>query len=193
MADNSAGPSLQHLASLTSRSYLCAMTNSAPNPILDRLFRHMAWANQYLFERLQRIPSEALALTTENKEYSVEVIAEHYVRSAGFYIFRVTGIPLPADYEIITSKDDLSGLAKRCAAFDEQLRELAMMPEAMTTYRREGKTIIRARSTILGQSIYHATEHRAQIAGLLYYHGITAIDLDEMDIWAYSDAEGLGA
>jgi hypothetical protein len=85
------------------------------------------------------------------------------------------------------------GLAKRCAAFDEQLRELAAMPEAMTTYQREGKTIVRARSTILGQSLYHATEHRAQIAGILFYHGVKVIDLDEMDVWAYSDAEGLGA
>ena len=128
----------------------------------------MAGANQHLCERLSPSPSGASAITTENEAYSVAVIAEHYVRSAGFYIFRVTGVPLPADYEIITSKDDLSGLAKRCASFDEQMRKLAMMPEAMTTYIREGETIIRARSTILGQSIYHATEHRAQIAGILY-------------------------
>jgi uncharacterized damage-inducible protein DinB len=66
------------------------------------------------------------------------------------------------------------------------------MPEAMTTYVREGRTIVRARSTILGQSIHHATEHRAQIADILSLHGVKAIDLDEMDVWAYSDAEGLG-
>jgi uncharacterized damage-inducible protein DinB len=169
------------------------MTNSSPDPILDRLYRHMAWANQLLLGQLQVIPSEALALTTEDKEYSVAVIAEHFVRSAGFYIFRVTGEPLPVDFELTASKDDLAGLAKRCATFDARLRELATMPEAMTTYQREGKTIVRARSTILGQSLYHATEHRAQIAGILFHHGIKAIDLDEMDVWAYSDAEGLGA
>jgi uncharacterized damage-inducible protein DinB len=169
------------------------MTNPEPNPVLDRLFRHMAWANQLLLGQLQTIPSEALALTTENKEYSVAVIAEHFVRSAGFYIFRVTGEPLPADFELTASKDDLVGLAECCAAFDARLRELATAPEATTTYQREGKTIIRARSTILGQSIHHATEHRAQIAGILFYHGIKTIDLDEMDVWAYSDAEGLGA
>lgn len=62
----------------------------------------------------------------------------------------------------------------------------------MTTFQREGKAIHRARSTILGQSIYHATEHRTQIADIFSLHGIRAIDLDEMDVWAYGDAEGLG-
>jgi len=88
---------------------------------------------------------------------------------------------------------DLDELARRCAEFDERLRVLATMPEGMTTYVREGKTIVRARSTILGQSIHHATEHRAQIADILTFHGIEALDLDELDVWAYSDFEGLGA
>lgn len=169
------------------------MTNSEPNPILDRLFRHMAWANQFLLEQLQMIPSEALALTSENEEWSVAVITQHFVRSAGFYVSRVSGAPFPTDIVKPASKEDLFGLGKRCASFDRQLRELAMMPEAMTTYQREGQTILRARSTILGQSIHHATEHRAQIADILSFHGIKAVDLDEMDVWAYSDAEGLGA
>jgi hypothetical protein len=38
-----------------------------------------------------------------------------------------------------------------------------------------------------------ATEHRAQIAGALSTNGIDALDLDELDLWAYSNAEGLGA
>ena len=49
------------------------------------------------------------------------------------------------------------------------------------------------RSTIVGQAIHHATEHRAQIAAALATNGIDAIDLDELDVWAYGDAEGLGA
>jgi hypothetical protein len=45
---------------------------------------------------------------------------------------------------------------------------------------------------VLGQSIHHATEHRAQIAGALVAHGIKALDLDALDVWALGDAEGLG-
>lgn len=168
------------------------MTHTEPNPILDRLFRHMAWTNQSLLEKLTEIPIEALALSSENAEWTVARIVEHFVRSAGFYVSRVTGDPLPSGFNKPASAADLAELAVRCAKFDERLRELATMPEGMTTFVREGRTIVRARSTILGQSIHHATEHRAQIADILTFHGIKVVDLDELDVWAYSDFEGLG-
>ena len=69
-------------------------------------------------------------------------------------------------------------------------RDRPLVPPAEYPYR--GK-VLRARSTILGQAIHHATEHRAQIAGALATNGIDAIDLDALDVWAYGDAEGLGA
>lgn len=169
------------------------MINNEPDPILDRLFRHMAWANQSLLATLAEIPEGALALSSENPEWKIATIIEHYVRSAGFYVSRVTGEPLPTDFKEPSSKADLVELARRCADFDERLRELTTAPEAMTTYVREGRTIVRARSTILGQSIHHATEHRAQIADILFLHGIKTLDLDVLDVWAYSDFEGLGA
>ena len=168
------------------------MTISVPNPILDRLYRHMAWANQTVLAQLKTIPTQALGLTSENEEWSVAVIVEHFVRSAGFYVSRVTGELLPTDFKRPESHADLDQLAESCAGVDARLRELAAMPEGMTTYVHAGKTIVRARSTILGQSIHHATEHRAQIADILSLHGVKAIDLDELDVWAYSDAEGLG-
>ena len=168
------------------------MMNSAADPILDRLYRHMAWANQSLFEQLKAVPDEALVLTAENDEWTVAAIVEHLVKAAVFYVVRVAGGAPPADFKIPSNQEELLELAQRCEGFDARLRELAGMPEAMTTYQREGKTIHRARSTILGQSIHHATEHRAQIAGILSLHGIRAVDLDAMDLWAYGDAEGLG-
>ncbi len=169
------------------------MTIPEPNPILDRLYRHMAWANQSLFEQLKAVPDEALTLTAENDEWTVAAILEHLVMAAGSYAARVAGSPLPTDFVRPTTQEDVFELARRCSGFDAQLRELAAMPEGMTSYVREGKTIVRARSTILGQSIHHATEHRAQIADILSLHGIKVLDLDELDVWAYSDFEGLGA
>lgn len=59
--------------------------------------------------------------------------------------------------------------------------------------RRDNPTLTRARSTVLGQSIHHATEHRAQIAGALVAHGVMALNLDDLDVWAFGDAEGVGA
>lgn len=162
------------------------------DPTLDRLFRHMAWANQFLFEQLKEVPVSSLALTAENEEWTVAAVVEHLVRAAGFYVARLTGEALPTDFKPPSTREDLDGLAQRCSGFDARLRELAGMPEGMTTFQREGRTIHRARSTILGQAIHHATEHRAQIADILSLHGIKAVDLDAMDVWGYSDAEGLG-
>lgn len=169
------------------------MTNPEPHQILDRLFRHMAWANQSLLAKLKQVPSDVLELSLENEEWRVATIVEHFVRSAGFYVSRVTGDPLPTDILRPVNSVDLDELARRCAEFDEHLRVLATMPEGMTTYVREGRTIVRARSTILGQAVHHATEHRAQIADILSFHGIKVLDLDDLDVWAYSDSEGLGA
>jgi hypothetical protein len=42
------------------------------------------------------------------------------------------------------------------------------------------------------QSIHHATEHRAQIAGIFANHGLKIIDLDAIDLWEFANYEGLG-
>ena len=162
------------------------------DPTLDRLFRHMAWANQIMFQKLQEVQMESLGLCAENKEWTLTVIVEHLVGAAGNYGARVSEEAPPGGISAPSTREDLIELARRCSEFDARLRELASHPDGIITYHREGKTIRRARSTILGQSIHHATEHRAQIADILSLHGIHAIDLDEMDVWAYGDAEGLG-
>lgn len=131
-------------------------------------------------------------LTADHDEWTAGAILMHLVRSAGFYVSRVTGEPLQTDFTVPMNKKDVGKIAARSAIFDARLRELASEPEGMTSFVQEGKTIHRARSTILAQSIHHATEHRAQIADVLALHGITVVNLDEMDVWAYSDFEGLG-
>lgn len=113
------------------------MSATPADPTLDRLLRHMAWANAALFARLAE-------------------------------------------------------LAARCASRDARIRAQAAVSDGPATYPYRG-TVIPARSTIIGQAIHHATEHRAQIAGALATNGIDAIDLDALDVWAYGDAEGLGA
>lgn len=173
------------------------MNESPVNEALDRLFRHMAWANQLLLTNLQEIPAEFYSLTAENDEWTVGMIAKHLVQSAGFYVSRISGDEAPQGLSVPIDQNEIATLAVLSTRFDARLRELSLEPEGMTTYVREGETITRARSTILGQSIHHATEHRAQIADILSLHkikinGMKAVDLDDMDVWAYGDFEGLG-
>jgi uncharacterized damage-inducible protein DinB len=168
------------------------MSDPTTDPTLDRLLRHTAWANAALFARLAELTDEALALAAPRNEWTVAMIVEHMVMAAGGYAARLEGVPRPERTASPTTVAELAALATQCAAYDARIRAQAAVPDGPAEYPYRGK-VLRARSTILGQAIHHATEHRAQIAGALATNGIDAIDLDALDVWAYGDAEGLGA
>ena len=44
-------------------------------------------------------------------------------------------------------------------------------------------------STIVTQSIHHATEHRAQLIDALEFKGFKPINLDDIDLWSFDDFE----
>jgi uncharacterized damage-inducible protein DinB len=167
-------------------------SESSVDPTLDRLLRHMAWANAALIGQLAGLKDEALSLASPRNEWAVAMILQHLVDAAERYAARLEGYPRPDGTEPPTTAAELSELATRCAAIDARIRAQATAPDGPSPSPDPGK-VGRARSTILGQAIHHATEHRAQIAGALATNGIDAIDLDALDVWAYGDAEGLGA
>lgn len=167
------------------------MSTEPVNATLDRLFRHMAWANAQIMDRLMEIPPESLKLAAENDEWTAGAILKHLVAAAGNYAAHLDGGERPEGLEVPRTKEDIAHLAKLCASFDARLREASFLPDAVTYRVRDGETITRNRSTVIAQSIHHATEHRAQIAGILAMHGIQAIDLDAIDLWGLGDAEGL--
>lgn len=166
--------------------------DTTADPTLDRLLRHMAWANAALFARLATLPDEALGLAAPRNEWTVAMILEHIVMAAGGYAARLEGVALPERTAPPATVAALAELAARCAAYDARIRAQAVVPDGPAEYPYRGKER-RARSTILAQAIHHATEHRAQVAAALATNGIDAIDLDALDVWAYGDAEGLGS
>ena len=161
------------------------------NPTLDRLFRHMAWANAQFLLEVAKLPVGNLTLAAENDEWTVGAILEHLVGAAGGYAAHLDGGSRPEGVRIPTTKDEVDHLAELCAGFDARLREASLLPDKATFRIKEGQTIRRMRSTVLAQSIHHAIEHRAQIASILAMRGINAIDLDAIDVWGLGDAEGL--
>ena len=169
------------------------MSHPAVDPTLDRLIRHMAWANAALITGLGTLPDDALALAAPRNEWTLAMILEHLVRAAGNYAARLEGVPRAEPTPPPTTVAEVAQLARSCAAFDARLRTQAAVPDGPVEYEGDEGMVRRARSTILGQAIHHATEHRAQIAAALATNGIDAIDLDALDVWAYGDAEGLGA
>jgi uncharacterized damage-inducible protein DinB len=152
----------------------------------------MAWANAVVVARLAELSDEALALAAPRNEWTVAKILVHIVNSAGGYAARLEGAPRPESLGPPTAVAELARLAASCAVYDARIRAQAAVPDGPAESPDRGK-VPRARSTVLGQAIHHATEHRAQIAAALATNGIDAIDLDALDVWEYGDAEGLGA
>ncbi len=168
------------------------MNDRTPDPTLDRLLRHMAWANADLIARLAGQPDDALVLAAPRNEWSAGRILVHLVNAAGGYASRLEGVPRPTDLQTPTSVTGLAELGTRLADFDARLRAQATEPDVLVPHPDPAREP-RLRSTILAQSIHHATEHRAQIAGALATNGNNAIDLDAIDMWEFGEAEGLGA
>ncbi len=155
----------------------------------EKLLLHMAWANQHILEKLGRLSDEDWKLRLTKEDWSIQELANHIVLAAGGYAHRVSGIAVSTglDQEMAIP---LSDLQRYCAEADEILRVESHKLDEINTYVRDGKNIERSRSTIISQSIHHATEHRAQISDTLKIHGIRVLDLDDIDLWAYSDLAG---
>jgi uncharacterized damage-inducible protein DinB len=158
------------------------------DPTLDRLVRHMAWANAALFEGLATCSDEDLALAAPRNEWPVTRILAHLVSAAGRYAARLEGLPQSEEAQPPTSVGELATLAALSAGYDARLRAQAALPDGSASYA-EPDADVWPRSTVLAQAIHHATEHRAQIAGALATNGIDVIDLDALDVWAFTEAE----
>ena len=162
---------------------------TARNETLDRLLQHMAWANADLFERLAKIPDAALEYTAPGSEWSVGAIAHHLVTAAENYAQRLHGESRAPERGIPTSSAGFSELRAALATADAKLRSAAQLPgeEALNWISFNGEPMSFPRWVLINQAVHHATEHRAQIAGSLAAHGITAIDLDAIDVWTLYD------
>lgn len=163
---------------------------------LDRLLRHMGWANQKTIAHLESLSKESLLAFATNSEWFVAEILHHIVDSADHYAYRVSGNPVltqPGEDCIadVESISDLARIAEEAAKVDRALLECVKLDDVQIELKNySGNLVKRWRSTILSQSIHHATEHRAQIAAALEARGHTPLDLDELDLWAYEIETG---
>ena len=158
--------------------------------LTDRFFRHMAWANSYVFDQMAKLSESELLLAAPKDDWSAAAILEHLIPTG--YSHRLDGLERA---ETFIPKNSLEVIAMKeiCASLDSRLREAAKTPDGFVEFTRDEIVYRHARQTILAQSIHHATEHRAQIAGIFASHGMKIIDLDSIDLWAFADYEGKGA
>lgn len=157
--------------------------------ITDRLFRHMAWANNYLFDCLAELSEEDLLLTAPGDDWSAAAILEHITASRYSDLLDGSGeveTSVPKNSHEVRTLKDLS------ATFDARLRASAQEPDGFVEFTRGERLIRRSRQTVLAQAIHHATEHRGQIAGIFAAHGRKVVDLDAIDLWSFANYEGVG-
>lgn len=155
----------------------------------DKLFRHMAWANQQLILGLRQLPDAALSAFVANEQWTVAEILRHIVSAADWYGHRLTGKP-ETEFSAPRAIQHLAQYLAMAARFDEELRLAAQAPDAMLEHLNAGRPEVWARSTILSQAIHHATEHRAQLVSALEAKGFNGINLDDLDLWAFAKISG---
>ena len=121
-------------------------------------------------------------------------IIRHIVESGRFYVYRITGSfpEVPGEKAVVPqSITDLALLKSQAELIDRALLACEPLEDIEIEFTNyEKKLVKRWRSTILSQSIHHATEHRAQIASALEAKGFKPVDLDELDLWSYESAKG---
>ncbi|NDC52198.1 MAG: hypothetical protein EBZ66_03450 [Actinobacteria bacterium] len=156
---------------------------------VERLLKHMAWANQKVYSAAETLPDEAFGAYIVNPEWTVARILEHIVGGATWYVNR---LEIEKWKEIPTPKSgaDVKVLKTMLADFDAKILSAVEHGEGKITGKYDGKDITRERSTIISQAVHHATEHRAQLIDALEFRGYKVINLDDIDLWSFESAVG---
>jgi len=148
----------------------------------------MAWANQQVYEAVQKLPDEALGSYIVNPEWTVGRILQHIVGGADWYVHCLTGEPW-RDINLPNSMSDLDLLKEYLLEFDAKILSQADLPDIYLTLKEGEKIWQNLRSTILAEAIYHAAEHRTQLIDALESKGYAPIALDELDLWKFEKHE----
>lgn len=156
---------------------------------LERLLKHMAWANDKVYTAAEGLPEEALGSYIVNPEWTAGQILEHIVGGATWYVHRLTGKPW-TDIPFPKKVSDIAHLKTMLAGFDAEILECLAIGEGTVVEEINGKEVVRKRSTVLSQAVHHATEHRAQLIDALEFKGFPIINLDSIDLWSYESQVG---
>jgi len=156
---------------------------------LERGLRHMAWANQKVYEAVATLPDEALESFIVNPKWTAGEICSHIAGGATWYVYRLE-IEDWIDIPEVKNSADVRKVAGMLADLDAKLIQAASAEDREISHVDEdGVTRVRWYSTILTQAIHHATEHRTQLIDALESKGYQPINLDSIDMWAFDEFE----
>jgi uncharacterized damage-inducible protein DinB len=151
----------------------------------------MAWANNHLFTKLSTLPEAALSFSAWNPDWTVGKLANHIVFAQGRLISRIEKVPSPDEVEYPLTSTGMKDLSIQASINDSRIQKLLDTPDEMRTFMRYGNEVSFLTSTILAQYVFHATEHRAQIADILAANNMDVVNLDDIDLWSFERSEKL--
>lgn len=165
---------------------------------MEKILKHMAWANQEIIGKIAELPKEALDAYAVNPEWTVGTIVRHIGSASNWYLWRLL------DRDSFTSDEkaywdarlidegeespkmkDVKYVLGVLRDSDAKLLEQSRLPDADVPREFRGEQHVFKRSTILSQAVHHATEHRAQAVAALEIRGFDSIILDDFDVWSY--------
>ncbi len=166
---------------------------------MEKILKHMAWANQEIIGKINVLPKEALGAYAVNPDWTVGNILRHIGSASNWYVWRLldrgTLKPEESKFWEARLKDadeeaplmqDISNVLTILKDSDAWLLEQSLRPDENVPREFQGEQHVFKRSTILSQAVHHATEHRAQAVSALEIRGFTSINLDEYDLWNFS-------
>ncbi len=151
---------------------------------LETSIRHMGWANHRMLTEIASLPIECLSATYGPAEWNVARIARHIAGSNEWYAYLLSQRQW-TDLQDPTNAQEVLALRDYIDSFTEYFLEQASAPDAVIEFTDEFGSHTASRAVVISQAVYHATEHRAHIATAIEVQGITKIDLDGYDVWAY--------
>ena len=126
------------------------MADHPSDPNLDRLLRHMAWANAAVIAKLTTLPDSALRLAAPKNEWNVGRILDHLVSAAGGYATRLEGgarmakaAPTASAAELISIKTPVA-YAPPCSS--TSARKMIVIATAMPVMSKTSGRVARAQS-----------------------------------------------
>jgi uncharacterized damage-inducible protein DinB len=168
---------------LTSGRRACSSLASVASALFVPL-SHDAWATLRLIAFVRDLTTAQRAWATPGTYGAIDQTLGHIVGSEQYYVYRLTGerpaIELTA--EPVVDLDDLARRVEWCAARLEALCVRGFNPDGATRLNPSDSRMP-TMAGMITQLLWHAAEHRSQIASTLGAYGVEAPDLSG---WRYA-------
>ncbi len=154
---------------------------------LLHLYRHKTWATLRLIEFCQSLGDEHLDATIPGTYGTVRDTLRHLVRAEEGYFFTITRERLAEilSVDVPAHLDDLAERIRRLGPRWELLAQDAEVAGRVVT-THDGWRMPAA--VPMTQAIHHADDHRSHVLSIL---GARGLEVPELDVWSYADANGL--